>query len=286
MLASAKVLLPVRRASAQQGAGRAVAVALAVLALAISLSAVPGAAGAAPRATVTVNPAQHYQSIAGFGVSEGFGQAKALMNAPASVQERVLSLLYSPAQGAGLTILRNEISADAGFTIEPKAPSSPAARPSYLSLTEIDQDQGQLWFARQVKAGYGVSDVFADAWSAPGFMKTNGSATSGGTICGVPGASCKSGDWRQAYANYLVQYAKDYAAAGLPLSYVGPENETTIAPPQDSMIMSAAQSANFMAVLGATLARSGLWTRAECCASISWDYAQQYAAAIEADKAA
>ena len=74
-------------------------------------------------------------------------------------------------------------------------------------------------------------------------------------MCGVPGASCKSGDWRQAYANYLVQYAKDYAAAGVPLSYVGPENETTIAPPQDSMIMSPAQTANFMEVLGATLAR-------------------------------
>ena len=83
-----------------------------------------------------------------------------------------------------------------------------------------------------------------------------------------------------------MQYAKDYAAAGVPLTYVGPENETTIAPPQDSMIMSPAQTANFMAILGATLARSGLSTRAECCASIGWNYAQQYAAAIETDKAA
>jgi O-glycosyl hydrolase len=88
---------------------------------------------------------------------------------------------YSPARGAGLTILRNEISAG------------------------------------------------ADAWSAPAFMKTNDSAISGGTVCGVPGASCTSGDWRQAYASYLVRYAKDYAAASVPLSYVGPENETTIA---------------------------------------------------------
>ncbi len=117
-------------------------------------------------------------------------------------------------------------------------------------------------------------------------MKTNDSAIEGGTVCGVPGASCKSGDWRQAYADYLVQYAKDYAAAGVPLSYVGPENETTIHPPQDSMIMSPAQTANFMGILGAALARSGLRTRAECCASITWTYAQQFAAAIEADQAA
>jgi len=257
-----------------------------VVALATLLGAVSDAAGVTAGATVTINPAKQYQHIAGFGVSEGFGQAKTVMNAPASVQEQVLSLLYSPTSGAGLTILRNEISADAGFTIEPRAPSSPNANPSYLSLAEVDQDQGQLWFAKQIKADYGVSDVFADAWSAPAFMKTNDSAIDGGTVCGVPGASCKSGDWRQAYANYLVQYAKDYAAAGVPLTYLGPENETTIAPPQDSMIMSPTQTANFMDVLGATLARSGLSTDAECCASVGWNYAQQFAAAIENDKAA
>ena len=245
-----------------------------------------GGAGVTAQVKVTIRSAEQYQRIAGFGVSEGFGQAKTLMSAPVSVRQQVLSLLYSPTRGAGPTILRNEISADAGFTNEPRAPSSPADKPSYLTLAEVDQDQGQLWFAEQIKADDGVSDVFADAWSAPAFMKSNDSAISGGTVCGVPGASCKSGDWRQAYADYLVQYAKDYAAAGVPLSYVGPENETTIAPPQDSMIMSPAQTASLLEILGATLARSGLSTRAECCASISWNYAQQYAAAIATDKAA
>ncbi len=242
--------------------------------------------GVTAHATVTVNPAKQYQRIDGFGVSEGFGQAKTLMSAPASVQKQVLSLLYSPTSGAGLTILRNEISADKGFTIEPKAPSSPNAKPSYLTLAGVGQDQGQLWFAKQIKADYGVSDVFADAWSAPAFMKSNDSAINGGTVCGVPGASCKSGDWRQAYANYLVQYAKDYAAAGVPLTYVGPENEGNLKVPQDSMIMSPAQTASFMAILGATLARSGLSARAECCAAISWNYAQKYAAAIETSQQA
>jgi O-glycosyl hydrolase len=255
-----------------------------------------GGAGVTAQAGVTISSVKQYQRIAGFGVSEGFGQAKTLMSAPASVQQQVLSLLYSPTRGAGLTILRNEISADAGFTIEPKAPGSPAGKPSYLTLAEVGQDQGQLWFAEQIKADYGVSDVFADAWSAPGFMKTSDSAVNGGTLCGVPGASCKSGDWRQAYASYLVQYAEDYAAAGVPLSYVGPENEANPppagahrvggSPAQDSMIMSPAQTDDFMEILGRALARSGLATRAECCASISWNYAQEYAAAIETDQAA
>jgi len=251
------------------------------LAGAVTATAATTATTAAP--TVAVNGAATYQRITGFGASEAFGQAETLQNQPAAVQQQVLNLLYSTSSGAGLTMLRNEISADAGTTIEPTAPASPSAKPTYLPLSAIADDGGQLWWAQTIKHEYGVTEDFADAWSAPAFMKTNDSVDNGGTLCGVPGATCASGDWRQAYANYLAQYAKDYAQAGVPLSYVGPENEANIGPGYDSMIMSPAQTANFMEYLGPTLFRSGLRTQAECCATEGWDYAQQYAAAIEAD---
>ena len=257
-------------------------------AAAVMLAAAGVAAGAGPSAaadTATINGATTYQTMAGFGASEGFGEAQTVMNASSAVQQQALGLLYSPTSGAGLTILRNEISADSGSTIEPAAPASPTAAPAYVPLASINQDQGQLWFAQQIKAGYGVTNVFADAWSAPPFMKTNDSADNGGTLCGVPGATCSSGDWRQAYANYLKQYAADYSAAGDPLSYVGPENEANLAPSYDGMVLSPAQTANFLDVLGPTMA-SGLPTKVECCATEGWDYAQQYAAAIEADATA
>jgi O-glycosyl hydrolase len=247
---------------------------------------VAGAAPAAAADTATINGATTYQTIAGFGASEAFGQAQTVMDASSSVQQQALGLLYSPSSGAGLTILRNEISADSGSTIEPAAPSSPTATPSYVSLASINQDAGQLWFAQQIKADYGVTNVFADAWSAPAFMKTNDSPDNGGAVCGVPSATCSSGDWRQAYANYLVQYAKDYAAAGDPLTYVGPENEANLSTSYDSMQMSPSQTANFLDVLGPTLASSGLSTQMECCATEGWDYAQQYASAIESDPTA
>jgi O-glycosyl hydrolase len=251
--------------------------------MAVAATAAGARASSGGTPTVTVNGAARYQPIAGFGASEAFGEAEVIRSAPAATQQQALNLLYSRTSGAGLTILRNEISADQGTTIEPNAPASPTATPTYLPLTSIADDQGQLWLAQVIKKDYGVTDVFADAWSAPAFMKTNDSVPNGGTLCGAPGATCASGDWRQAYANYLTQYAKDYAAAGVPLSYVGPENEADIGPGYDSMIMSPAQTANFMEYLGPTLAKSGLRTRAECCATEGWDYAQQYAAAIESD---
>jgi O-glycosyl hydrolase len=248
---------------------------------AVGLAALGGPAAAAD--TATINGASTFQTISGFGASEAFGEADAVMNAPSATQQQALDLLYSPTGGAGLTILRNEISADAGITIEPTAPSSPTATPAYSAL---GNDQGQEWFAQQIKADFGVTNVFADAWSPPGFMKTNDSAINGGTLCGVPGATCSSGDWRQAYANYLVQYAKDYAADGIPLTYIGPENEANIGPAYDSMLLTPAQTANFLDVLGPTVAASGLSAQVECCATEGWDTAQQYAAAIEADPVA
>ena len=175
--------------------------------------------------SASINGATTYQTIAGFGASEAFGEAATVMNAPSSVQQQALADLYSPTTGAGLTILRNEIGATNGNTIEPNNPGGPNATPNYLPLSQINQDMGQLWFAQQIKARYGVTDVYADAWSAPGFMKTNGEETNGGYLCGTTGHTCSSGDWRQAYANFLVQYIKDYASAGIPVTHVGFLNE-------------------------------------------------------------
>jgi O-glycosyl hydrolase len=257
-----------------------------VIALALG-GLVAGAVPAAAADTATINGGTTFQTITGFGASEGFGQASTIMNASAAARQQAIDLLFSPASGAGLNILRNEISADSGTTIEPNNPGGPSAAPSYQSLASINSDQGQLWLAQQIKADFGVTNVFADAWSAPPFMKVNGSVDNGGALCGVPGASCSSGDWRQAYANYLVQYARDYAAAGDPLTYIGPENEANFAPSNyDGMTLTPSQTANLLDVLGPALASSGLATRMECCATEGWDFAQRYASAIESDPTA
>jgi len=56
-------------------------------------------------------------------------------------------------------------------------------------------------------------------------MKTNGRDSHGGTLCGLPGATCSSGDWRQAYADYLIQYIKFYHESGVDVTHLGFLNE-------------------------------------------------------------
>ena len=260
--------------------------ATAIMAASVGLVGVVEAtpAHAQASATASVNGATKYQRISGFGASEAFSQALFLMNDSHSVQKEVLKLLYSTKTGAGLSILRNAIgSTKLWDTIEPTAPASPSATPTYGPL---GNDLGQEWLATTIQHKYGVNQFFADAWSAPPFMKTSDSDTSG-ALCGVPGASCASGNWEQAYANYLVQYVKDYAADGIKLQYVGFENEANFTPSDYSgMQLTPAQTASLADVVGPTLAASGLSTKLECCATEGWDLAAQYSSAIEADPVA
>ena len=128
---------------------------------------------------VAVDGATTYQTIDGFGVSEAFGQANAIRNLGSSARQQALDMLFSTTNGAGFSILRNLIPSDSN-SIEPNAPSGPSGTPTYVWKGDDAQDQGQLWLAKQAKT-YGVTTFYNDAWSAPGFMKTNGSESNGGS---------------------------------------------------------------------------------------------------------
>jgi len=155
---------------------------------------------------VTVNSGNSYQRIDGFGFSEAFQRSNILhgsLGLSAANQSRVLDLLFSTRDGAGFSIVRLGIgsSSDDVFdhteSIEPVSPGSPAAPPTYVW---DGSDNSQVWLAQQAQR-YGVRQFYADAWSAPGYMKANGSDSGGGYLCGVTGETCPGGDWRQAYAN-------------------------------------------------------------------------------------
>ncbi|HET8842448.1 MAG TPA: cellulose binding domain-containing protein, partial [Ktedonobacteraceae bacterium] len=230
---------------------------------------------------VTIDGSVKFQTIDGFGFSEAFGRAASMQSAPAAVQQQMLDLLFSPTTGAGLTILRNIINSDTS-SIEPNSPGSPSAAPQYVW---DGNDSGQVWLS-QAAMRYGVNQIYADAWSAPGYMKTNNDQANGGTLCGVTGATCSSGDWRQAYANYLVQYIKDYQSVGVPLSHVGFVNEPNLNVTYSSMVMSAAQNTDFTKVLGPTLRNAGVSTKLVCCDAEGWDLAPGYVNSIAADSTA
>jgi glucuronoarabinoxylan endo-1,4-beta-xylanase len=239
------------------------------------------AAAPAAASTVTVDPHRSYQRIDGFGISEAFQRSNILHGSRGlseARQRQVLDLLFTRT-GTDFSLLRNGIGSsptsenDWMGSIAPDDPGGPD-RP--LHYRWDGDDNSQVWLSKEAMRR-GVRRIYADAWSAPGYMKTNGSDANGGSL--LPA-------WRDAYARYLVRYIQLYASEGIPIDLVGFVNEPDIATSYASMQESPAQAADFVKVLGPALARAGLRTKVACCDATGWDVGRPYADAILGDPAA
>ncbi|MBI0300726.1 hypothetical protein JBE04_41320 [Streptomyces sp. PRKS01-29] len=237
-------------------------------------------AAAEPVPGGTVDFGRHLQPIDGFGFSQAFQRADLMHGAQGLTpehQREVLDLLLNRATGAGLSILRLGIgsSSDEVYdhmkSIQPTDPGGPDAPPRY----EWDGDDGgQVWLAKEARR-YGVKRFYADAWSAPGYMKTNGTDGNGGTL---------KAEWRRAYADYLVQYAKFYRQEGVRITDLGFTNEPDLTTSYASMRFTPEQAVEVIKAIGPTVRRAGI--NLVCCDAAGWDEQASFSAAIEADEEA
>ncbi|AGP58059.1 glycoside hydrolase family 30 protein [Streptomyces rapamycinicus] len=237
-------------------------------------------AAAEPLRGGTVDFGRHLQPIDGFGFSQAFQRADLMHGAQGLTpehQREVLDLLLNRATGAGLSILRLGIgsSSDEVYdhmkSIQPTDPGGPDAPPRY----EWDGDDGgQVWLAKEARR-YGVKRFYADAWSAPGYMKTNGTDAGGGTL---------KAEWRRAYADYLVQYAKFYRQEGVRITDLGFTNEPDLATSYASMRFTPEQAVEVIKAIGPTVRRAGI--NLLCCDAAGWDEQASFSTAIEADSTA
>ncbi|KAK7189775.1 Glucuronoxylanase XynC [Paraphaeosphaeria sporulosa] len=243
---------------------------------------------AIPTVKIAINASTRFQVIDGFGVSEAF-QRSAQVHGKAGLSEsnqrKVLDYLFSNEVGAGITILRNGIGSSTSYirdfmkSIEPTDPGGPNATAKY----EWDGDDGsQVWLTKEALR-YGVKWVYADAWSAPAYMKTNGNDSNGGSICGVQETFCASGDWRQAYANYLVQYIRFYKEKeGIAITHLGFLNEPDLNQTYASMQSSGFQAGDFLKVLAPTLKASGFEdVQIVCCEATGWSDGEDILAELQ-----
>lgn len=223
--------------------------------------------GAGGVSTLTVNPDTTYQKMDGFGFSLAFQRANLITNMKDTDKQRqLLDLLFNTTTGAGFSIIRNGIgsspdsSSDHMNTFAPKSPGSPTAKPNY----QFDgKDSGQLFVSQEAYKTYGVRNIYADAWSAPGYMKTNGNEANGGSI---------AADWKQAYADYLLAYVGFYKDAGVTVSHLGFLNEPEYSANYASMGSSGAQAADFIKLLYTTIQAHNLSDSLGivCCESEGW----------------
>lgn len=246
----------------------------AVLPLALALNIQPRAN------TISLQADTTYQTMIGFGFSEAFGHSKQLYNLSSEIRQQVLDTLFNTTSGAGLTILRNIITTGG---IEPTSPGSPTKTPTY---TWDGSDNEQVWLSKTVQDNYGVKTIYANAWSAPAFMKTNNAVANGGYLCGVPGETCSSGSWVQAYADYLTQYVRDYNNSGVAISHVGFLNEADASFSYDSMRSDGPQAALVITTLRKTLDAAGFTNvLINCCDFEGWGISSNVLQAVKSSGA-
>ncbi|MFL6141467.1 MAG: glycoside hydrolase family 30 protein [Labedaea sp.] len=249
---------------------RIIAVAAAVLATSTATAA-PAVAG--NNSVITVSDRTKHQEMDGFGIAVAFRRVELLRDLSAKQQREIFGLWFDRNTGAGLSILRLGIGSsptgspyDKMVSIQPDDPGGPDAAPRYVW---DGQDNGQVWAAK-VAQSYGVRRFYADAWSAPSYMKTNGDENNGGMV---------KPEWEAAYARYLLQYTKFYAQEGIRITDLGFTNEPDFTAPYASMRYTPAQAAQFIKVLG-PVAKG---VKLACCDSFGWDQAKAYTDAITAD---
>ena len=172
-------------------------------------------------ATINIDASQRYQKMIGGGCSGAFGAACTTNTLSAADQATVVKTLFDENIGA-LSILRNLIGSSAGSTILPTCPTTPAGPFNYTFPP--NNDSCQLTLAQNALKYNKNLYIYADAWSAPGCFKSTGSEAGGGYICGVRRSNCTY-DWREAYANYLIEYVRLYQQRGINVSLLGAYNE-------------------------------------------------------------
>ena len=161
------------------------------------------------------------QRIDGFGASDAWLAGGVRAFSP-TVRARILDTLFSPASGAGLSLLRHRVP----YAIEPSQ-----------GVWDWTQDGDSIWLQHEAEQR-GVVATWSTVWSPPAWMKSNGDVNNGGYV--LP-------EHYQDYADYLAAYLKQYHdLLGADISGVSIQNEPDITASYESCLWSSQQFHDFI----------------------------------------
>ncbi|HEX7742253.1 MAG TPA: glycoside hydrolase family 30 protein [Sphingobium sp.] len=219
---------------------------------------------------VMLNISRPSQTITGFGGAFSEKGWQALSALPARSREEALAALFSDT-GAAFTICRTPIGAN------------DFAR-GWYSYDETDGDFALRDFSIVndhatlipfIKAAQGIRpdlQLWASPWSPPTWMKTNKHYAQAPSLPGLPSNGLGRGQagregadsfiqddrYFDAYARYFRRYVEAYAALGIRIGTVMPQNEFNSAQPFPSCCWTPQGLARFIPFLGREMGQAGV----------------------------
>jgi glucosylceramidase len=232
------------------------------------------ASPAASAPLITVDDAQRFQEIDGFGASltDAAAWLFAKKLTPAQT-DAAFSRLFSRKDGIALSFLRQPVgSSDLAVTFysfddlcaQAATACTTPAGVADQNLEHFSLKHDEEYILPLLKKALALNPslhVMLTPWSAPGWMKSSGSMLGSDPTTKQPSSLRPEG--YSAFANYLVKTVEGYQAAGIPVYALSVQNEPLYAPPAYSgMLMTAAEQAAFLGnALGPAMAAAGLKTK-------------------------
>jgi glucosylceramidase len=203
---------------------------------------------------VRVDTTTTFQTMEGFGYSLTGGSAQVINTLNAKKRTALLKELFTSDPGIGVSYLRISIGSsdldDHVFTYDDLPAGGTDPELKQFSLTE--DEKNLIPVLKEILAIAPSIKIMGSPWSAPAWMKTNGS---------LKGGSLKP-DWYAAYAQYLVKYVQEMALRGVPLDAITVQNEPENPKNNPSMLMTAEEQIVFVGEhLGPSFKKAGLKTK-------------------------
>lgn len=216
-----------------------------------ALAAPIPAAASAPGA-LTLNPAQRYQQMVGFGGALTESSAWVLAQLPAAARREVLRRYYDPREGIGYTLARTHINS-CDFSLHTWALDEV---PGDYDLRHFTLAPMRRWLLPLIHeaseiAGAGRFHLLASPWSPPAWMKTNNRMDDGGSL---------RPEYRPAWANYYVRFVQAMQQEeGISVWALTVQNEPEARQTWESCLYTPGEERDFVRdYLGPALAAAGL----------------------------
>src|SRR6202161_1861682 len=204
---------------------------------------------------LTVDDAQQFQSIDGFGFALTGGSAQLLMRMGTAQRTALLKELFTSGDNRiGVSYLRVSIgSSDMNERVYSYDDLPPGETDVDIAKFDLGPDRADVIpVLKEILAIRPGIKILGSPWSAPAWMKTNDD---------VKGGELKP-EYYGAFAKYFVKYIEGMRAEGITIAAITAENEPLNPKNTPSMVMFAPEQETFIAKhLGPALERAGIRTK-------------------------
>lgn len=205
--------------------------------------------------TIEVDTTQSFQTIDGFGYTVTGGSAMLINSLKAADRDALLKDLFLTDEShIGVSYLRISIGAsDLSASLFTYDDLPAGQKDTDLKQFSLDVEKTDLLpVLRQIVALNPKIKILGSPWSAPVWMKSN-NAFVGGSL---------KPEYYDVYARYLVKYIQLMKAEGITIDAITPQNEPLHGGNNPSMVMYAADQADFIKNnLGPAFRAAGLTTK-------------------------